>query len=196
MRFANRVLCVAGTLAMLAGAASTSHAQTVTFSKIDDAVSSRFFDPATTRADSVNRNKLNIGFHTGIDATFKSRQFKASTLSFSYTAAMDTINFRIQAPSGYYIATVTYSQRGTGSVVRSGKAGGGTTWTVADASSSLSTFSTNPTFTRTLDLTSRKLTTASVSITNSLYAFATPSLGSATVVVTGADVTVTLVPKQ
>jgi hypothetical protein len=181
---------------MLVGAASTSHAQTVTFSRIDDAVSSRFFDPATTRPDSINRNKLKIGFHAGIDAaTLKSREFKASTASFSYTSAMDAINFRVQAPSGYYIATITYSQRGTGSVLRTGRAGGGTTWTVADSSSSLSTFSTNPTFTRTLDLRSRKLTTVSVSIANSLYAFATPSLGSATVAVTGADVTVTLVPK-
>jgi hypothetical protein len=105
---------------------------------------------------------------------------------------MDTISFRIQAPAQYYIAKVTYTQRGTGSVVRTGKVSGGATWTVADVSNSLATFGTNPTLTRTVDLTSRKLTVVPVSITPSLYAFATPSLGSAMVMLTSADVTVQL----
>jgi hypothetical protein len=193
MRFASRIVCAVSTIAILVGTAASAHAQSATFSRIDDATASRFFDPATTRPDAVDRNKLIIGFHRGLDAaTFKSREFKASTAAFSNTSALDTISFRIQAPAGYYIATVTYTQRGSGSVLRTGKASGGGTWTVADVTSSLATFTTAPTLTRVIDLSSRRLTTAPVSITTSLFAFATTSLGSANVSITSADVKVKL----
>jgi hypothetical protein len=183
--------CIASTVIILLIAAAAAEAQTVTFSRIDDAVGSRWFDPATTRPDSLDRNKLIIGFNRGLDSTtLKYREFRASTLAYSYTSATDTISFRIQAPSGYYITKITYTQRGSGSVARTGKAAGATTWTVAEASASLGTFTTSPSFTRTLDVSSKRLTVVPVSITASLFAFATPSNGSATVSLTGADVRV------
>jgi hypothetical protein len=105
---------------------------------------------------------------------------------------MDTISVRITAPAGYYIAKVTYSQRGTGSVTGTGRASGGASWIVADISASLGLFSTNPTLTQTIDLTGRRLTVIPVSITNSLHVFSTTSLGSASLSVTGGEIRVQL----
>ena len=193
MARANRIACVVGTLVVMLGAAAGAQAQTVTFSRIDDAVSSRWVDPATTRADAVDRNKLIVGFNKGLDSTtLKYREFRASTAAFNYTAAMDTISVRVTAPAGYYIAKVTYSQRGTGSTTGTGRASCGASWIVADVSASLGTFGTNPTLTQTIDLTGRRLTVIPVSITNSLNVFSTSSLGSATVSITGAEITVQL----
>jgi hypothetical protein len=189
---ANWIACIAAAV-LIIGTAASAQAQTVTFSRIDDAVASRFFDPVTTKVDSLNRNKLNIGFNTGLDpVTRKYREFTASTAAFRYPTAMDTISLRITAPAGYFIAKVTYTQRGTGSIVRTGKLLCGGTLVVAESASSLGTYSTSPSRTQTVDLTSRRLTVVPVSITNSLNAFATSSLGSATVTLTGADITVQL----
>jgi acyl-coenzyme A thioesterase PaaI-like protein len=193
MKRLNSTRCIAAAMLMILGAALTAQAQTVTFSRIDDAVPSRWVDPATTRPNPLDRNKLIIGFNKGLDSTtFKYREFRASTAAFSYPTAMDTISVRISAPTGYYVAKVTYTQRGTGSVVRTGRAYGGATWIVADQAASLGTFTTNPSLTKTIDLTSRKLTVLPVSITNSLNAFATTLLGSATVHVTSAEIRVQL----
>ena len=194
MTRANWIACTAAAI-LITCTAGSAQAQTVTFSRIDDAVTSRFFDPATTKVDALDRNKLNIGFNTGLDpVTLKYRDFTASTASFRYTSAMDAISVRITAPAGYYIAKVTYSQRGTGSIVRTGKLQGGATLVVHDKASLLGSFSTNPTLTQTVDLTGRRLTVVPVSITNSLNAFATSSLGSATVSVTSAYIRVQLLP--
>jgi hypothetical protein len=188
-------MAMAAVTIMTLGAAVPAQAQKATFSRIDDAVSSRCWNPATTKADPLDANRLIIGFHTGIDsATLKSREFKASSTSFNWDSAADTIAFRITAPSGYYVAKITYSQRGTGSVVRTGKASGNTQIVVNGSAQLMGTFSTNPTLTRTIDLTSQKLRVVPVSITSSLFAFSTVSLGSATVALTGADVRVELAP--
>jgi hypothetical protein len=45
-----------------------------------------------------------------------------------------------------------------------------------------------------MDLTGKKMTVVPVSITNSLFAYSTPSLGSATVGLTSAQVRVQLLP--
>ena len=58
----------------------------------------------------------------------------------------------------------------------------------------LGAFGTVPTMSRTVDLTGRNLTSLPVSITASLFAFATPQLGSASLALTGADVHVQLLP--
>jgi hypothetical protein len=196
MARANLIACVVGTLVVMLGAAASAQAQTVTFSRIDDAVSSRWVDPTTTRVDTTNRNKLIVGFNKGLDSsTFKYREFRASTAAFNYTAAMDTISVRLTAPSGYYIAKVTYTQRGSGSQSGTGRAQGAASWIVADISASLGTFSTNPTLSRTIDIASRRLTVIPVSITNSLNVFSTTSLGAAMVSITGADITVQLARK-
>jgi hypothetical protein len=173
--------------------AVTTHAQpAVEFANIDDAVPSRFFDPASSRTTG---NKLIIGFNSGRDvATLKGRDFRASTAALSYPTAMDTISFKINAPSGFYISRITYTQKGSGSVVRTGKASGGSTWVVGDFSYDLGTFGTSPNLTRTLDLRHLRWRSVPVSITTSLFAFSTVQLGSATVSITSAEVLVEVLP--
>jgi hypothetical protein len=196
MKRANWIGCIVGAVVIIMSSAGAADAQSVTFSRIDDAVGSRFLDPATTRVDSIDRNKLIIGFNRGLDsAILKYREFRASTAAYSYTSATDSISFKVTAPAGYYVARITYTQRGTGSVVRTGRASGAATWMVGDVTNSLGTFTTNPALTKTVDLTAQKPSVVPVSITNSLFAFATPSQGSAMVQITGADVKVVLAPR-
>jgi hypothetical protein len=175
--------------------ASPAYAQLVTFSQISDAVGKRFFNPATTAPDPLNPNRLIIRMHTGMDWTIsKGTDFRASTAAFSYTSAMDTIRFRVKAPAGYYIAKITYTQRGVSTAVRTGKVSGGAHWVVGDFAFNLGTFSTTPGLSRTVDLTGRNLTSLPVSITASLFAYATPQGGAATLQLIGADVHVQLLP--
>jgi len=195
MMLSRSVVWIAGITLLALSTISTAQAQTVTFSDINDAVPSRFFDAATSAPDPANPNRLIIGFNTGIDLKlWKVNGFAASTAAFYYPTAMDTISFRVEAPAGYYIAKLTYSQRGNGSVARSGKAGGGAHWVVDDNAVDLGLFGTSPTLSGTVDFTGQNRTSVSVSITNSLYAFAPPSLGTATITLTSADVLVELLP--
>jgi hypothetical protein len=185
----------AGLAVLIFSAASTARAQTVTFTEITDAVPGRFFDAAATAPDASNANRLHIGLHTGIDfRTLKYRDFRASSTSFSYGSAGDTISFRVTAPEGYYIARITYTQRGAGSVVRTGRAAGITNLVAGDVAAGIGDFATNPSVSGTIDLTGRGMTSVPVSITNTLFAFSTPLLGSATVGITSADVFVELQP--
>lgn len=197
MQFTKWAACLAGAAVVIFSAAPRAQdlGLAATFTKIRDAVPGRFFDAAKTRPDAINPNKLIIGFNTGLDfQTFKYADFRASTAAFSYGTAMDTIRFSVEAPEGYYVATVTYTQRGFGSVVRTGKAAGSANWVVAGYASSLGDFGTNPSLSWRMDLTEKRLTSVPISITNGLFAFSTPLLGSAYVSVTGADVVVTLLP--
>jgi hypothetical protein len=195
MQAASRMTRVTFVAMIFSALASPAYAQRVTFSKFSDAVPKRFFNPATTAPDPLNPNKLIIRVHSGIDWTVaKATEFKASTAAFSYTAAMDTIRFRVDAPAGYYIAKITYSQRGIASAVRTGKVSGGAQWVIGDTAFNLGTFSTTPALSRTVDLTSRKLISVPVAITASLFAFATPTGGAATLQLIGADVLVQLLP--
>jgi hypothetical protein len=107
---------------------------------------------------------------------------------------MDTISFRIDAPAGYYVSRIIYTQSGSGSAVRTGKAAGGANWVVAGFAGSLGMFLTNPTLSSTADLTGMNLTSVPVSITNGLFVFSTPSLGSASLALTSADVVVEILP--
>jgi hypothetical protein len=174
--------------------AVTARGQTpVQFTGIDDAVEFRFFDVATSR---VEGNRLIIGFNTGRDpATWLANDFRASTAAFSRRWAMDTISVNVKAPSGYYITKMTYAQRGTGSVVRTGKASGQTTWIVGGFAYDLGTFTTRPTLSKSLDLTRLRLSSVPVSITTTLSAYSTTSLGSATVSITGAELRVEVAPE-
>jgi len=195
MQAAWRIARLALVAAIFSGLASPAYAQRVTFSQLDDSVAKRFFNPATTAPDPLNPNRLIIRMHTGIDGTIlKGTEFRASTAAYSYTLAMDTIRFRVTAPAGYYIAKITYTQRGVGTAVRTGKVSGGADWVVGDSAFNLGTFSTTPGLSRTVDLTGRNLTSLPVSITASLFAYATPQGGAATLQLTGADVLVQLLP--
>lgn len=181
----------AAVLVAVFSAASEAQAQTASFRSIRDAVPRKFFDAATTAPDPANLNRLVIGFNTGIDpTTFLANDFRASALAFSNRMAMDTLAFKVVAPFGYYIATLTYRQQGTGFTSRTSIEMGNTMWVVNGKPKLLATYTSNPNFSATIDLTASHLTSVPVSISPSLFA----STGS--VAITSADVTVTLVPKQ
>ena len=105
---------------------------------------------------------------------------------------MDTISFRIVAPDGFYIKSVTYRQRGSGSNLRTGRAGGGSNWVIGDHAADLGTFGTVPDVAQTADLSGLRLTFVPVSITTALFSFSTPQAGAASIAITGADVLVEL----
>lgn len=183
-------------LALLASWADGSSAQTARFAALDDAYDGRYFDAATSQLDPGNRNRLVIGFNSGTDSeTWVRREFIASTAAFHRTAAMDTIRVLIRAPAGYSVASVTYSQSGAGSVSRTGKASGGTSWVVAGETQHLGFFTTNPTLSATVDLSGQGRTAVPVSVTTGLFVFSTPQLGSASLAVTAASIEVTLEAK-
>lgn len=167
----------------------------VTFSGLSDAVPSKFFDATTSAPDLSDGNRLIIGLDTGLDqATWKLRDFRASTAAFSHVVAVDTISFKVEAPAGFYISKISYAQKGTGSVARTGKVAGGATWVVGDVAADLGQFGLNPILSSTMDLTGLNLTVVPVSITTSLFAFATPMLGAASLGLTSAEVRVELLP--
>ncbi len=180
-------------VAVLVANVSTVQAQVaVAFVNVNDAVPSRFFDAATSQ---VKGNRLIIGLSTGRDAaTWKANNFRASTAAFSHLSAADTISFKIEAPRGYYVTKITYTQKGSGSVVRTGGASGVATWVVGGYAYNLGTFGNNPSLTKSLDLSRLRWTSVPVSITTALFAFSTPQLGSATVSITSAEVLVEVKP--
>jgi hypothetical protein len=170
-------------------------AQTVTFSDITDAVPSRFFDAATTKPAPDDGNKLLIGFSTGYDAkTWTVNEFTASTAAFYHAFAMDTISFLIEAPHNFYVAKITYTQRGAGTISRTARAAGGVHWVVDGVPADLGLFDTNPTLSGTVDLTGQNKILVPVSITCGLFTFAPPLMGSATISITSAEVLVKLLP--
>lgn len=195
MQWANWVRHATGIAVIIFGAAASAQGQTVRFVDIKDAVPGRFFEAATTAADGVNGNRLVIGFNGGLDLrTFKYTDFRASTAAYSHITAMDTIRFRVVAPRGYAISKVTYKQRGSGSVIRTARASGAVNLVVDEFPADAGVFSTNPTLTRSVSLLGLNRTAVAVSITTSLFAFSTPTLGSASVAVNGAEVLVELLP--
>jgi hypothetical protein len=174
-------------LVMLLNIAVPAQAQTVRFKSIHDAVPSKFFDAATTAADPSNPNKLIIGFNAGLDpTTFTTAQFVVSS---NRRVAMDTISFTVTAPAGFYVARITFTQRGSGWTCRTCSSAGAATWVVAGHPAGLGVFTNNPALSGTADLTTLKLTTVPISITDSLFA----TTGSVTI--TGADVLVHLLPR-
>jgi hypothetical protein len=171
-------------LLMCLSIAVPAQAQSVKFKSIHDAEPSKFFDAASTKVDPLNPNRLIIGFDSGLDpTTFTTAQFVAAA---ARRVAMDTISFDVTAPAGYYVAKITYTQRGTGWTCRTCSSAGAAEWVVAGHPASLGVFSNNPALTATADLTALKLVTVPVSITDSLFA----TTGS--VSITGADVRVKL----
>jgi hypothetical protein len=197
MHFTKWAAWVAGIIVVVLSAAPRAQdpVPVVTFSAISDATPTMFFDASLTQVDVTDRNRLVIGFNSGLDlATFRSREFSASTEGFGRLSAMDTIKMNVTAPNGYYIATITYAQQGSGSVSGSGRAAGGTQWVVGDDAVDLKQFSTDPDLSSTIDISARVLTTVPVSVTSSLFVFSTPQLGSAQVAISSADVIVTVLP--
>jgi len=167
----------------------------VKFVEINDAVPARFFDSRATAPHADDPNRLVIAFHSGIDwTTWKATDFRASSEAFGHAAAMDTISFRVEAPKGFYISRITYSQGGRGSIVRTGRAAGSAHWVVGAVAAPLGLFGTMPTLKGEADLTGLGMTSVPVSITNGLFAFATPTSGSASLEINSAEVQVYLEP--
>jgi hypothetical protein len=186
---------VVATLVFVA-CSSTASAQSVAFKSLRDAVPDKFFNAAASAPDPANPNKLVIRFNTGLDfRTLTYNDFRASTAAFNVRSAMDTLSFDVVVPStcvGCYVASITYTQKGAGSVLRSGAAYGASNWIVAGVPSQLGFFGANPTLTRTADVRALRLRTVPVVITTSLFAWAPPALGSASTTVSYAEVVVVI----
>ena len=100
--------------------------------------------------------------------------------------ADDTFSFVVTAPAGFYVASLTYSQQGTASTVRTAQQNGDTQWTVAGFPAVIAEYAGNPTVTGVVDLTPLQPASVPVSITVSLFAGPTGdiSLTSASIVAT------------
>jgi hypothetical protein len=172
-----------------------SAAQTVIFTDIRDAVPLKFFSAAGTHVDPGAPNTLLIGLESGRDSgDLRDDEFRASTGTSGNRNAMDTISFTVVAPAGHYVASITYEQVGSGSILRVADAHGASSWVVNGHPASLGFFRPNPTLTRTLTLTDPQLAVVPVSITTNLSAFAASSFGDAIMEITSAKVVVTLAP--
>jgi hypothetical protein len=77
---------------------------------------------------------------------------------------------------------------------RTGMAAGSVNWVVDYVADDIGHFGENAILSRTVDLTGQNKTIIPVSITSSVFAFATPRLGAATIHVTSAEVLVELLP--
>ena len=100
--------------AALFGAASVASAATVTFSAFGDADGlTALFNPAASVATG---NTLDLGVNA----------FTASAAAGLFTQATDTMTLTITAPAGFKITKISYSEGGTGSA-----SGGGVSFAVA-----------------------------------------------------------------
>lgn len=190
-------LLAAAMASMLLAYAIPAQAQSVVFADIRDAVPLKFFNPApdSTMPDPANPNTLVIGFESGRDSgDFLDDEFRATTRAFGNRVAMDTLSFNIIAPPGFYVASVSYAQEGTGEVLRVADARGTTSWVVNNQPTRLGVFRTNPTVAGTALLSEVRPVVVAVSVTTSLFAFAPPSAGEATVQINAARVTATIAP--
>jgi hypothetical protein len=179
----------------LVGVAAVAHAQTVTFSNIVDSAPGNGWDPARTAPDPEDPNRLVFAFHSGISpTTWVSLDFRASTASFSRRSATDTMCMLVSAEEGYYVSALTYVQGGGGSISRVAGASGVTTFVVNNAPAPGQGFSTNPSFTRRVDLTGQGLTSVPFCVTTSLFVWAAATSGAATVSVGASVVAAELLP--
>ena len=157
--------------ALLLAGVTGAQAQNVTFSEVRDAAPGRFFDAATSATSAANANQLNFGLSTGNDpVTFVSNEFRASTLAFTNRMAEDTMTFVVTAPAGFYVASLTYTQQGVASTVRTAQQNGNSQWTVAGFPAIIGEYAGNPTLTSVVDLAALQPASVPVSITVSLFA--------------------------
>jgi hypothetical protein len=190
-------ISIAAIAIALLGFATPARAQNATFTDIRDAVPFKYFNPSpdATRVNAADPNTLEIGFESGLDpVSLLDAEFKASTAGFGNRIAADTLSFKVVAPAGYYISSITYEQIGTGSISRVADARGASSWVVDGQPASLGFFRTNPSLSRTVTFTDARLTVVPVSITTSLSVF--EALGDATVQLTGGKVMVTVAPLE
>ena len=183
-------VCAAGLAVAVLSVAAPARAQVVTFTGLRDAVPGKFFDPdpANTRAGTPNT----------LDIAFENNEFKASTIAPLLSPAparnaMDTISFNVNAPAGYYVSSIAYHQKGTGTILRTARALGASSWVVGGQPANLGFFNHNPSeLIGTTTYTNPGPTVVPVSITTGL--FVSETLGDATLELTSATVVVTVAP--
>jgi len=183
-------MCAAGLAVAVLSVAAPARAQVVTFTDLRDAVPGKFFDadPAHTRAGAPNT----------LDIAFENNEFKASTIAPLLSPAptrnaMDTISFNVNAPAGYYVSSIAYHQKGTGTILRTARALGASSWVVGGQPANLGFFNHNPSeLIGTTTYTNPGPTVVPVSITTGL--FVSETLGDATLELTSATVVVTVAP--
>lgn len=185
----------------LVAASTFCAAQAVTFSNIDDAIlavprAPGLFTTTITR-DFNNPNKLIIGLDDF-------RALMPGTLNVNARPnALDTISFRVQAPAGYRIATLTYLTSGLSNIGRVGITSASANWVVDGVAIHLgsrrfgalpgaqpSAWSLSSRFDFTAAQNKRNI---AISIANSMVAAITGTLGSASMTTRRAEVTVGLV---
>ena len=174
---------VASALAVL-GVASSAAGQVVNFIDISDAVSNRCYSAEESVPNVANPNQLQIGVHNGSCA--------ASSGSIAPRQVMDTISFHLEAPPGWMISTVHFSQEGSTSSSGTGQAFAGVTWVIDDIPESIPM--TTSGWSATVDLSGENLDLVPISITTFLGAAKAGARGSARATATNPAVTVTLEP--
>lgn len=180
------------TLALIAAlvfVAASADAQVATFSAIDDASPGVCYDPATTAPDALNPNILHIGVHSGFSSTsWTNIGCIASTTSFHSRLMNDTIAARIEAPAGFYISRVTFTQTGSATSSRVGQVFAGAQW-VVDGDALPGSLSGG-----TIDLTGQFRTVVPVSFSIFLGAKINGTSGSASASVANPALVVELLP--
>jgi hypothetical protein len=168
----------------------------VAFEDIDDAVARfrfgflnyGYFSAAGTAPAPNNPNTLIIGLDN----------FRAggSGLTRALPVAHDTISFLVTAPDGYYIRSLTYTQTGQGSISRLGFVSTSTSWVVDGNAVNVGRRSTTGAYSvsSVVDLTNQGKTSVAVSITSSLTAVTTGTVGSSACAISSARVVVRLAP--
>ncbi len=162
-----RLRWVASLTLLMLNTHAAALAQTATFFGINDALSGRCYNSATTALDPLNPNQLNIGIHSGTSAqTWQTAACVASDNG--PVSTMDTISFLVNAPTGYYITRITFTQLGSTSGSRGGAGFRGASWVVDDDALIIPSTATG--WAATVDLTGQDKTIVPVAITTFLAA--------------------------
>lgn len=100
-------------------AASAAEAQTPTFSNFNDAAPGGCYEVAGTAPDPANPNLLRIAW-VGCSASAPNGN----------ALLMDTFKFVVEAPEGYFVSRISFSQSGTSGGSRGGSGFIGVSWIV------------------------------------------------------------------
>lgn len=130
---------------------SSAQAQTATFSRFDHAVAGVCYEPDTTAPDPLDPNRLIIGMGPCTASSPNGTR-----------VIMDTFSFHVEAPAGYFISGITFTQTTRTSGSRGGRGFAAANW-VADDYALVAPGS--------VDLSLDRHTTVPVSITTFLAAF-------------------------
>lgn len=172
---------VAGALAVL-GVASSAAGQVANFIDINDAVPDECYSALDSVPNVANPNQLQIGVQNG--------SCDAASGTVAPRQVMDTISFFIEAPPGWMISTVHFSQEGSTSSSGTGQTFAGVTWVVDDIPESIPM--TTSGWSATVNLSGENLNLVPISITTFLGAAKSGTRGSAQATATNPVVTVTL----